>query len=81
MDKIDLMALGIRNPICYIHNTGDQILIDKFVKETRDTKRVIQGKEQGIPCHIINCFCMWSDYIPLTLDEWIEINERRRLAE
>lgn len=61
----------------HVHNTGDQILIDKFVKETRDTKRVIQGKEQGIPCHIINCFCMWSDYIPLTLDEWIEINERR----
>ena len=21
---------------------------------------------------MINCFCVYSDYIPLTLDEWIE---------
>ena len=25
-----------------------------------------------IPCNMINCFCMYSDYVPLTLDEWID---------
>lgn len=33
---------------------------------------------QNIPCHMINCFCMFSDYQPLTLDEWIENDRRRR---
>ncbi|WP_097006938.1 metallophosphoesterase [Lacrimispora amygdalina] len=60
----------------HIHNTIDQALVDKFVEETRKTKRIIQGKEQGIPCNIINCFCMKSNYIPLTLDEWIEIENK-----
>jgi hypothetical protein len=26
---------------------------------------------------MINCFCMYSDYTPLTLDEWI-MNEKAR---
>ena len=28
-------------------------------------------------CMLINCFCMFSDYVPLTLDEWIENNNER----
>lgn len=31
-----------------------------------------------IPCNMINCFCMFSDYVPLSLDEWIQTDERRR---
>ncbi len=27
---------------------------------------------------MINCFCMFSDYIPLTLDEWIQVDRERR---
>lgn len=27
---------------------------------------------------MINCFCMFSDYIPITLDEWIELDAKRR---
>ena len=27
---------------------------------------------------MINCFCMYSDYTPLTLDEWIEADRKRR---
>jgi hypothetical protein len=27
---------------------------------------------------MINCFCMYSDYVPLTLDEWIALDEKRR---
>lgn len=29
---------------------------------------------------MINCFCMFSDYQPMTLDEWIEIDRKRRKA-
>ena len=36
------------------------------------------GKEHTIPCNMINCFCMFSDYIPLTLDDWIRLDKRRR---
>ena len=27
---------------------------------------------------MINCFCMFSGYTPLSLDEWIEVDRRRR---
>ena len=29
-------------------------------------------------CNMINCFCMFSDYIPLTLDDWIRLDKGRR---
>lgn len=61
----------------HIHNTSDQELVDKFINETRSTTRIIQGTEQGIPCNIINCFTMRSNYVPLTLDEWIEVDKKR----
>ncbi len=32
---------------------------------------------KNIPCNMINCFCQYSDYEPLTLDEWIECDKRR----
>ena len=32
----------------------------------------------GVPCQMINCFCMYSDYTPLTLEEWVECAQRRR---
>ena len=35
----------------------------------------------AIPCNMINCFCMYSDYIPLTLDEWIECDRKRKENE
>lgn len=31
-----------------------------------------------IPCCMINCFCVFSDYAPITLDEWIENDKMRR---
>lgn len=36
------------------------------------------NEERPIPCNMINCFCMFSDYMPLTLDEWIEVDAKRR---
>ena len=53
----------------HVHNTMDYQNVQRFVKETRET---VYGEEQkNIPCQMINCFAMFSDYVPLTLDEWI----------
>ena len=60
-------------------------------KELNDNKRKIilshypimcyngQYRRNGIPCQMINCFCMFSDYVPLTLDEWIQLDKKRRV--
>lgn len=60
----------------HVHNTHDAKLVNQFQYITRNTKVI--DKPTGIPCNMINCFCMYSDYIPLTLDEWIE-NSRERI--
>lgn len=56
----------------HVHDTQDQRLLEQFQKITRNiVTRNAQGEEQHIPCNMINCFCKYSDYEPLTLDEWI----------
>ena len=63
----------------HVHDTEDQRLIERFQEEMRDTVREgIGGREIHIPCNMINCFCKYSDYTPLTLDEWIECDRKRR---
>lgn len=64
----------------HVHDSYDEYLLNQFIKETRASVRSIQGREEPsvIPCHMINCFCMFSDYVPLTLDEWIILDEKRR---
>lgn len=64
----------------HVHNTQDEVLVNRFIRETRNTLHVNPGDVEArpIPCQMINCFCMFSDYTPLTLDEWIEVDERRR---
>ncbi len=73
------------NPLTYmlyghVHNTYDEIIVNDFIKETRSRKRKIKDSEEeiNIPCQMINTFCMFSDYVPLTLDEWIKVDEERR---
>jgi hypothetical protein len=66
----------------HIHATSDQDFVDRYVLENRKRTRVVRPKGGDemtipIPCEIINCFCMYSDYKPLPLDEWIKINEKR----
>ncbi len=72
-------------PIAYmlyghVHNTHDERLVNEFIRITRETKVPSKDEPEGrsIPCHMINCFCMFSDYIPLTLDDWIRVDEARR---
>lgn len=63
----------------HVHDTLDQRLIERFQDITRATvTRDAQGNERNIPCNMINCFCKYSDYEPLTLDEWIVCDAKRR---
>ena len=62
----------------HVHDTQDQRLLERFQAITRETASVSpDGTARQIPCNIINCFCMYSDYVPLTLDEWIACEKRR----
>lgn len=51
----------------HVHDTIDQQLMRQIIQKIRQT----QVRECEIPCQMINCFCMYSNYVPLTLDEWI----------
>lgn len=56
----------------HVHDTYDQRLLEQFQDITRKSERAhMDGTMRSIPCNMINCFCMYSDYTPLTLDEWI----------
>ena len=75
---------GEGNPKTYmlyghVHNTQDQRLLEQFQEITRNADTVgPDGKKRQIPCNMINCFCMYSDYEPLTLDEWIACDKNRK---
>lgn len=64
----------------HVHDADDEIRINKYIFDARKTKRKgYNGNEYLLPCNMINCFCMYSDYKPCTLDEWIEIDQIRRM--
>ena len=62
----------------HVHNSHDEVLINQFQELTRKT--VLKGSvaDRTIPCNMINCFCKFSDYTPLSLKEWIELDAHRR---
>jgi len=64
----------------HVHDTMDEKLINQFQNITRETMVIDRDgvTEKVIPCNMINCFCMFSDYVPLTLDQWIEVDRKRR---
>ncbi len=58
----------------HVHDTHDQRLLEQFQEIMRNTKVTgPDGVERNIPCNMINCYCGYSDYEPLTLDEWIAL--------
>lgn len=62
----------------HVHNTLDLKLTDEFQEITRNSLRTQQnGSVITVPCNMINCFCVFSNYIPLTLEEWIELEKER----
>lgn len=64
----------------HVHDTRDELLVNEFIRQTRRIPYKGVGSEEiaQIPCQMINCFCMFSDYTPLSLEEWIEVDEARR---
>lgn len=63
----------------HVHDSRDQRLLEQFQKMTQETGFIgEEGSCRQIPCHMINCFCMYSDYEPLSLDEWIVCDRERR---
>ena len=64
----------------HVHNTYDEYIVNEHQKQISQYRRPFPGTDEkiGIPCQMINCFCMFSDYVPLTLDEWIQLDRDRR---
>ena len=64
----------------HVHNTFDEYIVNEYLKQIGHYKRSVLGTDEvvSIPCQMINCFCMFSDYVPLTLDEWIRLDKNRR---
>lgn len=76
------------NPIAYmlhghVHRTQDQDFLDEYARmiSTKTHINIGTGEEESIPFNLINCFCQYSDYVPLTLDEWIEVDRKRKAGE
>ena len=66
----------------HVHNTKDESLLLEFQKKIRKTyKTDREGRTCAVPCQMINCFAMFSGYTPLTLDEWIRLEEKRESGE
>lgn len=64
----------------HVHDTFDESLIQHYQNLVRKQEFFLRDRPEKItiPCQMINCFCMFSDYQPLTLDEWIAVDEKRR---
>ncbi len=64
----------------HVHDTYDEVIINETVKRVRSCSRVLIGSDepQPINCNLINTFCKFSDYVPMSLDEWIKNDELRR---
>lgn len=63
----------------HVHNTYDEYLINRFLNDAGKLERdSASGDTKTTPFHMINAFCAFSDYEPLSLDEWIEVDRKRR---
>lgn len=63
----------------HVHKTQDVIGIHKYKEFVRNYLRQCRDSDEPkpAPINIINCFCMHSNYVPLTLDEWITLEDER----
>ena len=64
----------------HLHDSEDEKMMNSYIMEMRSVIRLTRSapEPEPIPCQMINCFCGFSDYLPLTLDEWIENDRARR---
>ena len=82
MDKAlrELKTEEVGTGLAAVKNEGFSVAateekMEQFQQITRNTMR----GEVSIPCNLLNCFCMYSEYVPLGLDEWIEYHENKNL--
>ena len=61
----------------HVHETRDEDLMKEIIRMIQGTPYYPIGSEHEstIPCNMINCFCKRSDYTPLSLSEWIKLND------
>ena len=57
----------------HVHDTLDYQNIRRFIRESRET--VIGEEKKPLSCNLVNCFASFSNYQPLTLDEWLDVPE------
>lgn len=50
----------------HVHNNAEMGVLKEAAKNLRSI---------GTPCCLVNCFCGYSGFVPLTLDEWLCIDE------
>ena len=64
----------------HVHNGPDEQVIMEYLEQVKDRKKKNRktGEPEPASCQMINCFCMFSDYVPLTLEEWIRTDRARR---
>lgn len=63
----------------HVHNTYDEYLLNDFIRNASQKERMnASDKITTTPFHMINVFALFSDYVPLTLKEWIVLDEKRR---
>ncbi len=63
----------------HVHDTYDEYLLNRSINDISCHERAAFGEQiQLTPVRLINTFCLFSDYLPLTLDEWRQIDEKRR---
>lgn len=71
----------------HVHWTDDQMLVDKYKDIAKQSSRFDSNSMmlESPNTNIINCFCMTEDYQPLTLDEWIDLEQsgeiKKRMKE
>lgn len=63
----------------HVHNTFDEYLLNRTINDIQSHERKSAGDLYGpTPIQMINVFCLFADYEPKSLDEWIEIDRKRR---
>ncbi len=63
----------------HIHRTYDDAMLRELIALQRRHRQRLYGYKgvTDTPSTIVNTFCMFSDYIPLTADEWIRVQKKR----
>ena len=63
----------------HIHDTQDTQLLKQLIKVAQEYTYTDKfGNCSHIPFNLLNCFCKYSDYVPLSLDEWIVYHKNAR---